>query len=176
MYLQCSRAILHRFILCRVSITEWKSSPNLSLWRTWKGRNFQCLLRQRKAFDSLLISSLRNAYTRGFNVELANRSNLFITSVCWDTWQILRAWQIRMWKFTPLQAVKIAASTVINRTVDAFSPTFLISFIFKEFAVMLNLTCFMRALVCRESLRPIKRIWKWAVKRSTVGNTKKRKM
>ena len=51
-----------------------------SRW-AWKGRSFSFLLRQSKAFDSLLISSLRNAYTRGFSVELAkfNKRNANIS-------------------------------------------------------------------------------------------------
>ena len=63
-----------------------------------------------------------------------------------------------MYSPIPQQAVKIVTSTETNLTVDTFTPTFRISFIFKEFAVMLNLTCFMRALICRESLRAISRI------------------
>ena len=51
-----------------------------------------------------------------------------------------------------------------------------ISVVFKEFAVMLNLTCFMRAFICREILRAVNRIWKCAITRSTAGNTTKRKI
>ena len=57
---------------------------------TWKGRSFSFLLRQSKAFESLLISSLRNAYTRGFSVELAkcNKRNASIS--CLDGTQRLK--------------------------------------------------------------------------------------
>ena len=49
---------------------------------SWEGHRFSFLLQQRKAFDSALISSLRKAYTRGFNVEFVKRS-ISAATVSW---------------------------------------------------------------------------------------------
>ena len=85
---------------------------------TWKGRSFSFLLRQSKAFDSLLISSLRNAYTRGFSVELAkfNKRNASIS--CLEGTRRFKETQIMLLITSPQHEMNMITSTVINLTID----------------------------------------------------------